>query len=88
MIQYFKIATGKFIEYDDATNRATIIVKADLLQQKQELIDRIGVPDPNVPTTNAAWVTWAKEHYPYVDHSAEQRELDRVNAVIEAIKAL
>lgn len=88
MLQYFKISTGKFIEYDDLTERARIIVKAELVQLKKELLERIGEPDPSKPTTNAGWVAWAKEHYPYVDHSVEQAEIDRISVVLEAIKNL
>lgn len=87
-VQYFKIIPGKFIEYDDATNRASIIVKTELQQQKLELEARIATADPNQPKTNAEWVAWARNNYPYVDHSAEQAELDRIMAVLDAIKAL
>ena len=89
-MQYFKIAgkTGMFVEFDDANNRTTLVVKTDLQQQRQELIARIGTPDPTQPTTNAAWIVWAKANYPYVDHSAEQAELTRVDAILAAIKDL
>lgn len=85
---YFKISPGKFIEYDDVTSSAKIIVKEDLQQQKAELETRIGTADPNLPKTNAEWIAYAKERYKYVDHSMEQSELDRVNSVILAIKNL
>lgn len=87
-MQYYKIAIGKFIEYDEATNFARIIIKADLLQQKKDIEARIATADPNMPTTNAGWVAWAKEHYPYVDHSAEITELAKIQAIIDAIKNL
>jgi hypothetical protein len=89
-MQYFKIAgkTGWFVELNDVTNRVSIVVKADLLQQKAELVARIGAPDPGQPATNAEWVTWAKAHYPYMDHSAEQAELTRIETIIAAIKDL
>lgn len=79
---------GKFIEYDDVTSSAKIIVKEDLQQQKAALETRIGTADPNLPKTNAEWITYAKERYKYVDHSAEQLELGRVNSVLLAIKNL
>ena len=85
---YFKISTGKFIEFDETTNRATIYLKEDLQTQKIDLIKRIGEVDPSVPTTNAGWIAWAKAHYPYVDHSLEQVELDRISAILEAIKVV
>jgi len=87
-MQYFKISTGKFIEFNELTDQARIIVKDDLQQQKTELETRIGTPDPNMPKTNAEWIAYAKERYKYVDHSMEQSELDRVNSVILAIKNL
>jgi len=83
---YFKIDPGKFIQFDDVTNRAQILVKAELQDEKRDLITRIGTPDPGLPQTNADWIAWAKSHYPYVDHSAEQRRLDEVNAILDAIK--
>jgi hypothetical protein len=87
-MQYFKIAAGKFIQYDETNERAVIIVKADLIEQKRLLIERIGTPDPNQPKTNAQWVEWAKANYPYIDHSQEQAELDRIQAILDAIRDL
>lgn len=87
-MQYFKISVGKFIEYDDLTNRATIIIKADLQAQKQDLLARLATVDPNQPKTNAEWIAWAKANYPYVDHTAEQVELDRIQVILDAIKDL
>jgi hypothetical protein len=85
---YFKIATGKFIQYDEATNQALVVIKADLLAQEAELRARIDMADPNQPKTNAEWLVWAKEHYPYVDHSAEIAEVVKINSILLAIKAL
>lgn len=87
-MQYFKIGTGKFIQYDETTDRAVIIIKTDLQAQKQDLQARISTADPNQPSTNANWVAWAKANYPYVDHSLEQAELERINSILDAIKAL
>lgn len=87
-MQYFRIAPGKFIEYDESTGLANILLKDNLIDQKRELQARIDTADPNQPSTNAQWVAWAKANYPYVDHSVEQAELDRINAALEAIKAL
>jgi len=89
-MQYFKIAgkVGTFVEYDDTTGRANIIVKSDIVQQRLDLIARIGAPDPEQPTTNAAWIAWGKAHYPYMNHDAEIAELARIDAIIAAIKDL
>jgi hypothetical protein len=89
-IQYFKIAgkVGKFVMVEENNGHATIFLKADLLTQKADLIARIGTTDTSVPTTNAEWIAWAKANYPYVSHAAEQAELDRITAIIEAIKDL
>ena len=84
-MQYFKISTGKFIEFDDVTNRATILVKEDLQSQKINLVAQIKV---NPMPTNTELLKWAKDNYPYVDHSAEQAELDRINSILEAIKLI
>jgi hypothetical protein len=85
---YFKISTGKFIEYNELTNQAHILVKADLQALKDDLQARIGTVDPNQPSTNAEWIAYGKAHYPYTDHSVEQQELDKVNGQLEAIKNL
>lgn len=87
-MQYFKIGTGKFIEYDDVTGLARIILKEDLRQQKIGLETRIATADPSLPKTNAEWITYAKANYKYVDHSMEQVELDRIDSVLLAIKNL
>lgn len=87
-MQYFKIETGKFIKYDEATGRAEIIVKTELQSEKKSLEDRIAVADPNQPSTKDEWVSWAKANYPYVDHSAEQARLDEVSSILVAIKEL
>ena len=88
--QYFKIAgkTRMFVELDDDTNRVQVIVRDELIAQRNELQTRIGTPDPNIPKTNAEWIAWAKANYSYIDHTAEQAELDKVLALIDAIKAL
>ena len=87
-IQYFRVAVGKFIQYDDETGRAIIILRTDLQTEKQELQNRIGAPDPNIPKTNAEWIAWGKARYSYIDHSVEQARLDEVNAILTAIKDL
>jgi hypothetical protein len=87
-MQYFKIATGKFVQYDESTDRATIILKEELKAQKTALEERIATADPNQPTTNAEWIAWAKSHYPYMDHAAEIAEVDRINTILDAIRNL
>jgi hypothetical protein len=87
-MQYFRIAPGKFIQYDDSTQRAVFVIKSELVAQIDDLKARIGSIDPSVPATNAQWIAWAKAHYPYVDHSAEQAELDKLNIILSAIKDL
>lgn len=82
---YFKIDTGKFIEFNEDTNSARILVKADLITEKKALIDRIKV---NPQPTNTELLEWAKENYPYVDHSVEEKELENINLTLDAIRAL
>ena len=85
---YFKISTGKFVQYDEATNKAIIVVKTDLQTQKSDLEARIAQADPNMPKTNAEWITWAKANYKYVDHSMEVAELNRINGILDGIKLI
>lgn len=87
-MQYFKISTGKFIQFDEINDRAVIIIKSDLQTQKKELQARIGTTEPGLPTTNAEWIAYGKANFPYTDHSAEQAELDKVNIILEEIKNL
>lgn len=84
-MQYFKISTGKFIEFDEDSQKARIIVKADLVAEKQELVERIKI---NPQPTNKELLAWAKTNFPFVDHTAEQGELDKINVVLDAIKSL
>lgn len=85
---YFKVGAGKFVEFDDMKERARVIIRAELVEQKRLLQERIATADPNQPKTNAEWIAWAKANYPYVDHSAEQAELERIETILDAIKAL
>jgi hypothetical protein len=88
VFSYFKVGVGKFIQYDDVTSRVTIIFKDNLLKLKEDLVARIDCGDPLQPKNKDEWVAWGKTNYPFMDFSAEQEELDKVNAVIEAIKGL
>lgn len=88
MMQYFKIAPGKFIQYDDTTGRLTVLVRSELLTEKQELLERIRLGDSQQPTSAAAWIAWAKANYPYVDHSAEQIRVDEIEVLLGALKEL
>lgn len=85
---YYKISTGKFIEYNEDNDSARIILRTDLQQQKTELETRIGTADPLMPKTNAEWIAYGKSCYKGVDHSAEEWELSKVNAQLLAIKNL
>lgn len=87
-MQYFKIETGKFIQYDENTNRARVIVITELLALRKDLLARIAEADPNQPETDEEWIKWAKDNYTYVDHSVEQEELDKINEILLAIKNL
>jgi len=60
------------------TGRANIIVKSDIVQQRLDLIARIGAPDPEQPTTNAAWIAWGKAHLSLHESRRRDRELARV----------
>jgi len=90
MIQYFKIAgkVGKFVEYDETTNRTVILVKSELLRHKQQLQDRINTADPSQPKNDKEWIAYGKSVYPYMDFSATIDELARVQTQIDAIKDL
>ena len=87
-MEYFKIGPGKFIQYDPNTERATILLRDELQAERQALLARIDTADPNQPTTNAAWVAWAKANSPYVAHGAEVAELARIDAILDAIREL
>jgi len=87
-MQYFKIGPGRFVQYDEAAERARILARAELVAERQALQERIATADPNQPKTNAEWIAWAKAHYPYVDHGAEIEALARIEAILEAIRDL
>jgi hypothetical protein len=88
MSNYLQISENRYIEWNDESNRTSIINIEELEQHKAELERRIGMEDPNVPKTDEEWIAYGKASYKYVDHSTEQSELDRVNSVLLAIKNL
>ena len=90
MILYFKVsgARGTYISIDDETNSVILYNKFDLQSKKEYLKEQIAQPDPNLPSTNAEWISWGKANYPYINHASEILELAQVQAVLDAIKDL
>ena len=86
---YLKVNGGDtYIEYNPDTKQSVVLVKSELEAQKAALEERIATADPNRPTTDEAWITWAKANYIGVDHSAEIAELEKVTFQLSSIEAL
>lgn len=85
-VQYFCVGPGRFVQYDGDANRAKVLERDALLAERKALLERIATADPGQPTTDAQWIDWAKKHYPYVDHSAEEKRLKEVEVALLATK--
>lgn len=83
-MEYYKIGVEKFVQING--NNAWVFYRTDLLQQQQDIQDRINaIPKP----TSTELLNWAKLNYPTVmDTVAAQAELDRINVILGAIKNL
>jgi uncharacterized protein YydD (DUF2326 family) len=90
MILYFKVSgiRGTYISVDDQTNAVILYNKFDLQSQKEYLKEQIAQIDPNLPSTNAEWISWGKANYPYINHATEISELAKVQAILDAIRDL
>ena len=90
MITFYKVngEKGKYISVNDETDQVILYNKFNLQSQKEYLQAQIAQTDSNLPATNAAWIAWAKDHYPYLHHDAEIAQLAAVQAILDAIKAL
>jgi hypothetical protein len=80
-MEKFDTKDGKVIQYEDG--QATVIDPKELEAQKEEIEKRLVInPEPS----KEELLGWARANYPYVDHSAEKKELDRISNVLEDIK--
>ena len=89
-MEYYKIATGKFIEYDVDTERAIIFLRSDTNAEIIEINKEIA--SLSKAKTNAELLQWARENYPYVKESERLATINvRLNflqARIDAINLL
>lgn len=71
----------KKIVYDN--DRVEIVNQKDLEAQKTDIEKRIAA---DVQPTDKELLSWAKLNYPVTDHSVEVKELERIDALLKAIK--
>lgn len=82
-METFTTKDGKKIIYEN--DYAKVIDTKELEAQKADIEKRLA--EAVIPTDKQL-LEWAKANYPYVNHSAEIAELERINNILEAIKSL
>lgn len=82
-METFITKDNKTIIYDNGSAR--VIDPKELEAQKADIEKRLA--EAVIPTDKQL-LDWAKANYPYVNHSAEIAELERINNILEAIKSL
>lgn len=80
-MQILTTKDGKKIKYENG--RAEVVDVNELSSIKKDIEARI---EADKPILDKELLAWAKLNYPFTDHSVEQKELDRINSILEAIK--
>jgi hypothetical protein len=80
-MQIYKPDNDTRIVFENNTSRVYKI--SDLSQQKIELAERIGA---YVAPTDEEKLAWANENYPFIDHSKEVEELEKIEELLDLIK--
>jgi len=85
-MQYFTIdeKIGKYIEYDETTDKARVFIKKDLEKQVTEAqVKLASIPDS---IDDKELLEWAKVNHPQnMDYSKEQEVLQKLISANEAV---
>ena len=82
-MKYIKFDLDKWVEVDEVRNISRIIIKSELGIQKADIEKRLS--EATIPT-DEEFLVWAKQNYPFTDHSAEEAELAKINEILESLK--
>lgn len=82
-MKYIKIDSNTFIQFNGETQQSVTLNKGELENQVTEIEKRL--KNAIIPTDEEL-LAWAKENYPFVDHSAEQIELERIQGILDQLK--
>jgi hypothetical protein len=80
-MEIFETKDKKVITYENGV--AQVFDVEGLKQQRSDIQSRI---DKDVFPDDKKLLEWAKANYSQVDHTAEKKELERINSILESIK--
>ena len=81
-MQYIKINSDTYIEYNEETKESRTYIKSDIEQEIQALTETI----TNVPT-NAELLVWAKDHHPqYVESKQLEQDKQGLETILNQLK--
>lgn len=84
-MQYIKLSSDKFIQYDETNDTSRVIVKSELESQLTEAKARLAEIPP--ASTDKELLEWAKANYPFMDYSNEKQSLEQIISEGEATLA-
>lgn len=84
-MQYIKVETGVWVEYDPVRKRSRTLIKANITSEIDELrAKRDALPEP---VTDAEYLAWGKDNYPSSGHELSRRDLTERIDELQALKA-
>lgn len=82
-MMYFKVGQGKFIQFDETTSVASVILKSDIVAQRDSLINVPPVP------SNQVLLDWARINYPGIAQMGRDKEkIAELNNLLSILNAL
>jgi len=82
-MKYIQLDKDRWVEVNEETNSSRVIVKSELISQIKDIELRI---TDSIQPTDKDLLAWAKNNYPYVDHSIEQQEWEKLSSLLENLK--
>jgi hypothetical protein len=77
-MEIFTTKDKKTIIYENGTAR--VVDVKELEKQKADIEKRLkGIKEP----TDAEYLAWGKANMPFTDHSAEVKELEKINVILK-----
>jgi negative regulator of replication initiation len=75
-----KIDDDKYVFVDGLT--ATVYSISDITQRISDIQSRI---DDSPQPSDEELITWAKSNFPFIDHSEELKEIEKLTEILEKI---
>lgn len=84
-MQYIKVETGVWVEYDTIKKSSRTLIKADITGEIDLLrAKRNALPEP---ITDAEYLAWGKDNYPSSGQEITRRDLTERIDKLQALKA-